>query len=414
MIRFGMALMEMVQQLTKGFVKATGRQPDNLEKLKIQQEAVQRFKDMNKVVDMEGNVIDTSKGIMGGRQIQDSPEFGQKIKETYDAAKGPGKGQEMVDALKSPGAQKTKAIMEDQLGMKLYGDETFEEILEIQKTGKHPRGEPKAQGGRAGFSKGKIVKEGIEKLIELFKKEKTKPKGDKIYGVGGKEIDVADLKKSLGLDEATQKKDMEDLEKKLQMIIGRDRTKHTTGGRAGFKDGMSRRKFMQIMGGLAALPIVGKFFKAGKVAAPAVEAAKETVTQAPSYFFDLVSKIKLFGKEGTPIGPRQRTVNYKNYELTEDISTGDITIVKQKGDPDFDYEEEVMLLRKGQADETTKGRTPPGEYEEFTVRPDMDGKMKDVEDGIEPEGIQEIIQEASGEAPSIKKAGGGIARMLGE
>ena len=324
MIRFGMALMEMVQQLTKGFVKTTGRQPDNLEKLKIQQEAVQRFKDMNKVVDMQGRTLDPTKPIMGGTQ------------------------------------------------------------------------------------EGAAIKSGIMKATG------AKPKGDKIYGVGGEEIDVADFKKSLGLDEATQKKDMEDLEKKLQMIIGRDRTKHTTGGRAGFKDGMSRRKFMQIMGGLAALPIVGKFFKAGKVAAPAVEAAKETVTQAPSYFFDLVNKIKMFGKEGIPIGPRKRTVNYKNYELTEDISTGDITIVKQKGDPDFAYEEEVMLLRKGQADETTKGRTPPDEYEELTVRPDMEGKMKDVEDGIEPEGIQEIIQEASGEAPSIKKAGGGIARMLGE
>ena len=205
-----------------------------------------------------------------------------------------------------------------------------------------------------------------------------------------------------------------DLELKLDFEDMVDPENMAQGGRAGFKDGMSRRKFMQIMGGLAALPIVGKFFKAGKVAAPAVEAAKETVTQTPSYFFDLVNKIKMFGKEGIPIGPRKRTVNYKNYELTEDISTGDITIVKQKGDPDFAYEEEVMLLRKGQADETTKGRTPPDEYEELTVRPDMEGKMKDVEDGIEPEGIQEIIQEASGEAPSIKKAGGGIARMLGE
>ena len=205
-----------------------------------------------------------------------------------------------------------------------------------------------------------------------------------------------------------------DLELKLDFEDMVDPEDMAQGGRAGFKDGMSRRKFMQIMGGLAALPIVGKFFKAGKVAAPAVEAAKETVTQAPSYFFDHVNKIKMFGKEGIPIGPRKRTVNYKNYELTEDISTGDITIVKQKGDPDFAYEEEVMLLRKGQADETTKGRTPPDEYEELTVRPDMEGKMKDVEDGIEPEGIQEIIQEVSGQAHSIKKAGGGIARMLGE
>ena len=68
MIRFGMALMEMVEQLTKGFIKATGRQPDNLEKLKIQQEAVKRFKDMNKVVDMQGRTLDPSKTIMGGTQ----------------------------------------------------------------------------------------------------------------------------------------------------------------------------------------------------------------------------------------------------------------------------------------------------------------------------------------------------------
>ena len=180
MIRFGMALMEMVEQLTKGFIKATGRQPDNLEKLKIQQEAVQRFKDMNKVVDMEGNVIDTSKGIMGGKQIKDSPEFGKKIRETYDAAKGPGKGQEMVDALKSPGAKKSYKIIEDQLGVKLYGDETFDEILEIQKTGKHPRGEPKADGGRIGFFMGSKFPKGLATLREMVKffskgKEKERP-----------------------------------------------------------------------------------------------------------------------------------------------------------------------------------------------------------------------------------------------
>ena len=70
----------------------------------------------------------------------------------------------------------------------------------------------------------------INAIKNLLKKSKPKKSGDKIYGVGGEEIDVADLKKSLGLDEATDKKSMEDLEKKLQMIIGRDRTKHSKGG----------------------------------------------------------------------------------------------------------------------------------------------------------------------------------------
>ena len=153
-IRVGMSVAEAIMQLTKGFKKMMGRDPSGLEKIKIKQEAMQRVEDLNKVVDMEGNVIDTSKGIMGGKQIQDSPEFGKRIKEKYDAAKGPGKGQEMVDAMKSPGARKSYEIIEDQLGVKLYGDESFEEILEIQKTGKHPRGEPKADGGRIGYQDG--------------------------------------------------------------------------------------------------------------------------------------------------------------------------------------------------------------------------------------------------------------------
>ena len=69
-IQFGMTVAQIIGQLTRGFMKVMGRKPDGLEKIKIQQEAVQRFKDMNKVVDMEGNVIDTSKGIMGGKQIK--------------------------------------------------------------------------------------------------------------------------------------------------------------------------------------------------------------------------------------------------------------------------------------------------------------------------------------------------------
>ena len=335
-IKFGMTVADMIRQLTRGFRSVAGRDPDGLEKIKIQQEAVQRFKEMNKVVDMEGNVIDTSKGIMGGRQIQDSPEFGKKVRETYDAARGPGKGQEMVDALKSPGAKKSYKIMEDQLGVKLYGDETFDEILEIQRTGKHPRGEPKAEGGRIGYKLGSIDK--------------------------------------------------------------------------------ARRAFLKSMGaagaGIGALKT--GILSLGEKAAPMVEAARETITQAPSYFFDLVTKIKMLGKPGMSISDRQNVTIYKNYELTEDVATGDIRITKQKGDPDAPgYKEEVMEYNKGGVPDEDVGMTRES-YDEATLFPDMDGKMKDIEDGIEPDSIQEIIEETLKEAPSIKKAGGGIARMLGE
>ena len=75
MIKAGMSIAEAILQLTKGFKKVMGRAPDGLEKIKIQQEAFQRLKNLEKVVDMQGNVIDTSKGIMGGRQIQDNKSF---------------------------------------------------------------------------------------------------------------------------------------------------------------------------------------------------------------------------------------------------------------------------------------------------------------------------------------------------
>ena len=101
---------------------------------------------------MEGRTLNPDKPIMGGTQ-----DFGEGIKKIYDEAKGPGKGDEMVEALKSPGARKSTEIIEKQIqetfpDIKLFGDETFEEILEIQRTGKHPR--MKADGGRINFRLG--------------------------------------------------------------------------------------------------------------------------------------------------------------------------------------------------------------------------------------------------------------------
>ena len=48
MIRPGMKIAEAILQLTKGFKKMMGRDPDGLEKIKIQQEAVKRIGDMHK------------------------------------------------------------------------------------------------------------------------------------------------------------------------------------------------------------------------------------------------------------------------------------------------------------------------------------------------------------------------------
>ena len=198
------------------------------------------------------------------------------------------------------------------------------------------------------------------------------------------------------------------------------------GGRIGFKKGMDRRTFMKIMGGLASIPVLGKFFKGAEVAAPVVEKAVDVASGAPPYFFNLVDRIRALGTKFA--GPKERSefFRYKDYEMDIDYDTGVIEIKKTKeamipgGDEAGVSEEVYMTYKPGRGDEATKG-TPADEYEEFTAKPDIDGKMKDIEPGVPDEVVMEV-DAGSGNVPEsfytgpkkIKKASGGLAYMVGE
>ena len=167
------------------------------------------------------------------------------------------------------------------------------------------------------------------------------------------------------------------------------------GGRIGFADGPDdpdKRKFMKIMGGLGSLPLVGRFFDLAQIAAPVAEKAVATAQNVPPYFLNLISKIKTFGKKIPSSNERRETFIYKDYDMGVDLETGAIDIRKTK-EGDFGGEvgitEEVyMRFTPGMADETTGGKKLADEYEEFTARPDYEGKMKDVEEGV-PDDILE-------------------------
>tara|TARA_A100001515_G_scaffold28757_1_gene22266 strand:- start:2616 stop:4052 length:1437 start_codon:yes stop_codon:yes gene_type:complete len=210
---------------------------------------------------------------------------------------------------------------------------------------------------------------------------------------------------------------------------------YAEGGRIGFSKGKlankARRKFMKAAGagaaGLAALKT--GLINFAQEAGPKVEMVKETVTGAPDYFFDLVSKIKMFGKK-SKFGPQERVdeysyqgINGDDYTLTEDIVTGDARIVKDKTGGVMVGEDEVvdgvanrsvMEYRsgKGMADEGTGG-TLADEYDEYEVKFDMDGTEADADD-ISEIIKKEIIEETSDKTTKTKKASGGIARLLGE
>jgi len=176
-----------------------------------------------------------------------------------------------------------------------------------------------------------------------------------------------------------------------------------TGGimRLGFADGPEdpkKRKFMKIMGGLASIPILGRFIDIGTGIEKAAPVVAEAAKSVPPYFFKLVDKIKQLGDDvtrGSSTQEREVVTSYKDYMMTEDLGTGNIVIRKRNEGVFYDQDgiisDEYMTYKPGMADETTKVR-PIDEYDEYTVRPDGDGKLTDSEDGLD--NLDEILEEA--------------------
>ena len=196
-----------------------------------------------------------------------------------------------------------------------------------------------------------------------------------------------------------------------------------------FKGGgdAGRRAFLKLMatltGGAAAFKtgLLGLGEGAGK------KAVTETVKQSagsgtpPPYFFKLVEKIKTMGDDVTPkyaTKDREVVKQYKDFELTEDIATGEQTIQRKKPS-DFEYYDEQLYEDvymnykpgKGQADEGAP--KVADEYVEDTSYIRTSGSQKgdiyDTVDGVPDDVIQEgtMFEDTMTEFGKTKKAEGG-------
>ena len=133
------------------------------------------------------------------------------------------------------------------------------------------------------------------------------------------------------------------------------------GGRIGFKDGMTRRTFLKILGGAVSIPIIGKFFKPVKVGKtvkklPVIQT--EDVAGKPEWFDQLVNKVILEGDDVTKnFATKDREiVHTKKLNDTDEVTVyrdleTDSVRVEYKS-PDNMLEEQVDLSYK---------RTPPDE-----------------------------------------------------
>ena len=245
----------------------------------------------------------------------------------------------------------------------------------------------------------------------------------------------------------------------LQLGVGALQGKPVIGAqfRKQFKDGSkpkdpSRRTFLKGMAGLASIPFIGKFFKpAAKVVEKAAPVVQEGAKLGFENFMLLVDKIKRLGKsaDNQATKEREKVIRYEGkdgseYELVEDLTTGDISVTRDKpgvavygrGTDDVEgidviEDRSTFIYRKGEDvvdTKTGKSKRSPDEYEELQ-QTSGDGEGFDGIDEIDDKIVNDVINELTDVAPiddltanqymgtknlRSKKAGGGLAYMLGE
>ena len=216
-----------------------------------------------------------------------------------------------------------------------------------------------ADGGRIGYSKGSVFKTIFDFLnkkspakaySDYLKSVKDRMKQGKEAEVAGEVIPIAasgalitnQLKKKLkAMNEEQKKKIEEEAQEELRKDM-----KKADGGRIGFKEGMTRRTFLKLLGGLAAVPIVGKFLKPVKVGKTVTKVPiikTDNVPGKPEWFDALVNKVIMEGDDVTKkfaTGERQsihqKTLNDGSVvRVTEDVDDGAVRV-------EYDSEQNVF------------------------------------------------------------------------
>ena len=172
------------------------------------------------------------------------------------------------------------------------------------------------------------------------------------------------------------------------------------GGRVGFDEGSkpknpSRRAFLKGITALAALPLVGRFFKLTDVAKQAATYASPTIEKIkgmPEWFPQLVKKLFNEGEDVTKqVAFKERQIVKRgtleggdDVDMVYDLDTGDVSInvTPKKGTYQTSsgaYNKEYSLdYTKGQADEMTKGKKPPDEFGVNELEGSMDSDALDI------------------------------------
>jgi len=373
-----------------------------------------------KIMDMEGKEIDPRSRIMGGKQAETEAEIAERLsRENKEGISRIRERQKMIDNAidnQSPGFsgdRKVDAVsvaeeMAERMG-KVYDDLPIKEQTKLYGEAfdalSKKRFESKldpddfAQGGRAGFSNGgidvlKIEDEALQRALNAFKYYQS---------MGGK-------------------KNFRDYIRESGRFGDQFRAE---GGRIGFKDGMTRRTFLKILGGAMAIPIVGKFLKPFKTAKGVTKVPMiktDDVPGKPEWFDQLVNKVIVEGDDVTKkfATAERQSIHQKTLDdgsvvrVTEDIDDGAVRVEYESeanvfGDP-VQMQYKKPLPDQGDPRPTAEfttaesgpvgrgGRSPDGDDYEIDVDEVGGTSIKDLDSDV-----SKLKEYATGKGPTMKE-----------
>ena len=323
-------LVELNTQITAQRLMQGGIDPNSLKNADQVENAIiaiesrpkvqQGIKSTGKIFDMEGKEINPRSKIMGGKQSETDAEIKARLDKSNKEglAKIRSRQKMLDDAINdaSPGFSGDRKVdaelvaenLAERMG-KVYDDLPTKERLKIY------------DEAFQGLSKRRqMQRESLEDFVD---------------DAGG--VDSDDPR---GIDDFIPDDDPEPLAK---------------GGRAGFKDGMTRRTFLKLFTGLVSLPIVGKFLKpmkVGKTVTKVPMIKTDDVAGKPEWFDALVNKVIRMGEDVTDrFATKDReTVNQINIgdgetvRVYRDIDEGAVRVEYES--PDNVYGDQVVLEYK--------------------------------------------------------------------
>jgi len=364
-----------------------------------------------KVFDMEGKEIPPGSRIMGGKELTDSPL--NDLKSIVDDSK-PINEQTLKEGLMKTDNPFSDLVKTTKQKPKTIKEREAEVLAGMEKNNKEAVQRIKNR---------KMVKDAIDNASPGF------VKGDRKYNAQLVAEDLAEKKfgkEYYDLDQ-TQQLDLYDeaLDGYDELTRGMpDPDDFAQGGRAGFKEGsgMTRRSFLKILGGLAAIPIVGKFLKPIKLAkgvknVPIIKT--ENVAGKPEWFDALVNKVIIEGDDVTKkfATAERQSIHQKTLDdgsvvrVTEDVDDGAVR-VEYESDESMFGEPVGMQYKKPLPDEGAPNPAAEFEVSESGIVGRADGPDDFVLEGEGMSGssirelesdVSKLKQYATGKGPTMKE-----------